>query len=359
VTPVSVTLPAAADDQPIVDVRVITTDAPGPDEWVGVDDIAVTGTDIEQDVAPAVLDITPSDGAADVALGADLSVTFSEPVDVSGDWSTIDCATSGSHAVAVSGGPSTFTLDPTTDFASDEACTWTIVGAQVSDQDTNDPPDTMAADHTVRFTTETVHVDAPPTVDAGGPYSVTEGGTVAVSAVGSDPDGDALTYAWDLDGDGAFETAGPSPTFSAGGLQAPSTRTIQVRVTDPDGLEATDSAEVDVTWAFRGFRPPLAGDGTDVANAGSTVVVKFSLAGNQGRNLFKPGYPASTAFTCGAEPPSDATEPAVGLNPLVYDPLRDEYVFEWKTDKSWAGTCRSFVLGLRDGTTHAFAIRLT
>jgi hypothetical protein len=359
VTPVSVTLPAAADDQPEVDVRVITTDAPGQDEWVGVDDISVTATDIVQDVAPTVQAATPSDGATDVGLGSDLSVTFSEPVDVTGDWTTIACSVSGTHPVSVSGGPTTFTLDPTADFASDEACAWTIIGKQVSDQDTIDPPDTMGADQVVEFTTETVKGDTPPTVDAGGPYGVTEGGSVALAAVGSDPDGDALTYAWDLDGDGSFETAGATATFSAGSLHAPSTATVRVQVTDPDGLVATDAADVNVMWAFHGFRPPLVGDGTDVANAGSTVVVKFSLSGNQGRNLFKSRYPASTAFTCGGQPPSDASEPAVAVSPLRYDPLRDEYVFEWKTDKSWAGTCRSFVLGLRDGSTHTFSIRLT
>ena len=42
VTTVSVTLPAAADNQSLVEVRVITTDAVGSDEWIGVDDISVT-----------------------------------------------------------------------------------------------------------------------------------------------------------------------------------------------------------------------------------------------------------------------------------------------------------------------------
>jgi hypothetical protein len=37
-------LPAAVDDQPLVQVRVITTDAAGRDEWVGVDDIEVSAT---------------------------------------------------------------------------------------------------------------------------------------------------------------------------------------------------------------------------------------------------------------------------------------------------------------------------
>jgi hypothetical protein len=42
VTPVAVTLPAAAENRPLVEVRVLTTDAIGRDEWVGIDDIAVT-----------------------------------------------------------------------------------------------------------------------------------------------------------------------------------------------------------------------------------------------------------------------------------------------------------------------------
>jgi hypothetical protein len=41
VTPVSAELPAAADDQPLVQLRILTTDAVGQDEWVGVDDIEV------------------------------------------------------------------------------------------------------------------------------------------------------------------------------------------------------------------------------------------------------------------------------------------------------------------------------
>ncbi len=44
VTALNLTLPAAANNQPIVDIRVITTNALGSDEWVGVDDINVTGT---------------------------------------------------------------------------------------------------------------------------------------------------------------------------------------------------------------------------------------------------------------------------------------------------------------------------
>jgi hypothetical protein len=86
-----------------------------------------------------------------------------------------------------------------------------------------------------------------PTVDAGGPYTVAEGGTAVLGATGSDPEGGALTYAWDLDDNGSFETSGASPTFAAGTLDGPSIRTVRVRVTDPGGKTATDDATVSIT----------------------------------------------------------------------------------------------------------------
>ena len=42
VTPINVVLPAAVGNQSVVQIRVITTNATGSDEWVGIDDIQVT-----------------------------------------------------------------------------------------------------------------------------------------------------------------------------------------------------------------------------------------------------------------------------------------------------------------------------
>ena len=196
-------------------------------------------------------------------------------------------------------------------------------------------------------------LNAPPTVDAGGPYAVIEGGSVIVSATGSDPDGDTLTYAWDLDDNGSFETIGQSATFSAAGLQAPLSLTIRVRVSDGD-LTATDAATVNVIWDFAGFFGPVtASPVVNIANAGAAVPIKFSLAGDQGLAVLATGYPRSAAYACGSTPPSDATTPTKTTSDgFTFDPATGLYTYTWKTEKSWAKSCRVFVLKLADGTYH-------
>ena len=106
-----------------------------------------------EDSAPSVTSSYPTDGATGIPLNADMSVTFSEPVNVSGSWFTLSCSVSGSHPGAFSGGPTTFTINPTSDFVGGENCTLTIVAANIADQDANDPPNTMVLDFTVGFTT--------------------------------------------------------------------------------------------------------------------------------------------------------------------------------------------------------------
>ena len=101
--------------------------------------------------APEVISTVPANGATDFPLNGNLTVTFSEPVNVTASWFTLTCSTSGTVTAAVSGGPTTFTLDPPADLVNGESCTLAVLAAQVSDQDTNDPPDTMAADYLVTF----------------------------------------------------------------------------------------------------------------------------------------------------------------------------------------------------------------
>ena len=53
-----------------------------------------------------------------------------------------------------------------------------------------------------------------PTADAGGPYSGNEGTNIALSGSGTDLENGPLTYAWDLDNDGAFDdSTAQNPNF--------------------------------------------------------------------------------------------------------------------------------------------------
>ena len=87
------------------------------------------------DSAPTVAATTPANGVLDVALDADLAITFSEAVDVAPGWFEIDCTSSGILSAAVSGGPTTYTLTPDAVFANSEICEVTVFAVEVTDQD--------------------------------------------------------------------------------------------------------------------------------------------------------------------------------------------------------------------------------
>jgi choice-of-anchor C domain-containing protein len=97
---------------------------------------------------------------------------------------------------------------------------------------------------TVRITIDSVN-DAP-SVTAGGPYTMDEGGTIPLTASGSDPDNTPMTFAWDLDRNGTWETTGASVTFGAVERDGPSTHTVVVQATDVGGLTATSEATITV-----------------------------------------------------------------------------------------------------------------
>jgi predicted extracellular nuclease len=80
--------------------------------------------------AASITSSEPADGATDVPVDSDVSVTFSAPVDAT---FTIACTSSGAHEFAVSGGPTDYTLDPATDFAQGETCTVHAHTADVDD----------------------------------------------------------------------------------------------------------------------------------------------------------------------------------------------------------------------------------
>jgi predicted extracellular nuclease len=108
-------------------------------------------------------------------------------------------------------------------------------------------------------------INDPPTVDAGGPYTVNEDSSVTLTATGTDPEDQPLTYAWDLDNNGTFETPGQSVTFA--GVDGPATLAVNVQVTDNGGLTAVASATVtvnNVAPAATFNAPPSVDEGSDI-----------------------------------------------------------------------------------------------
>jgi hypothetical protein len=138
-------------------------------------------------------------------------------------------------------------------------------------------------------------------------------------------------------------------------------RTVSVRTTDDFGNTTVDTASIGVIWSFTGFLWPV--DNLPVRNralAGWVIPGGFKLGGNQGLNIFAPGYPRVVAVDCPASPPESEVEETVATNSatgLIYNPLTGAYWFVWKTDKTWAGSCRQLHMKLLDGTNHIAEFR--
>jgi hypothetical protein len=134
------------------------------------------------------------------------------------------------------------------------------------------------------------------------------------------------------------------------------TKPFNVTATDNAGNETVKTVNYYVIYNFSGFFSPVDNLPTyNAAKAGSAIPVKFSLSGNQGLNIFATAdYPRSVKITCNTGAPTDAIEATVtaGGSSLNYDAAADQYIYVWKTDKIWAGTCRQLEVKLNDGFTH-------
>jgi len=90
-----------------------------------------------------------------------------------------------------------------------------------------------------------------PTADAGGPYSLGQGGSVALDGSGSsDSDGSIVNYEWDCTSNGSYDVSSSSPTANSCSYPDDGTYTLTLRVTDDDGAQDTDTVGVTVTNAL-------------------------------------------------------------------------------------------------------------
>jgi large repetitive protein len=143
-------------------------------------------------------------------------------------------------------------------------------------------------------------------------------------------------------------------TPAAGTAVAVGDTTVTLHVKDTSNNEATCSATLSVHYNFTGFFQPV--DNIPIYNkvkAGSAIPVKFSLGCYQGLNIFAAGFPLSGLIVCDSHDPIDDIETTVtaGGSSLNYDAVANQYIYVWKTDKTWTG-CRALNVKLADGTSH-------
>jgi cytochrome c len=122
---------------------------------------------------------------------------------------------------------------------------------------------------------------APAVEAAAAPASGTAPLNVLLSARGTDPDGDRLTYAWDF-GDGATgDRRAMRHTYTAGG-----TYTAVVTATDPDGATGTATVQI-VVGNPPGNQAPTVQAAADPSSGTAPLRVRFSSAGRdpEGKQL--------------------------------------------------------------------------
>jgi cytochrome c len=128
---------------------------------------------------------------------------------------------------------------------------------------------------------------------------------VTFASTATDADGDALTYTWDLDGNGSFETTGQNPTFT---YATAGTYVAVVKATDPAGASGTKTVAVTVS--------PAGGGGTDVpvtvgGNVPGVLALTFGPVPSLG--TFLPGVTKDYTASVAATVTSSATAAALSV----------------------------------------------
>jgi len=137
----------------------IESDAFDPaDEWNGFaqDTFTYLGSHTTNcfpstETAPSVASTFPANGG-EIAADGDITITFSEPVTLGEFWYSITCTQSSTHDAVVTDADPIYTLNPDGVFTAGETCLVEIYAAQVTDDDTEDPPDAMESNYNLSLT---------------------------------------------------------------------------------------------------------------------------------------------------------------------------------------------------------------
>jgi hypothetical protein len=122
--------------------------------------------------------------------------------------------------------------------------------------------------------------NANPVANAGSGYAMNEGGSIALSAAGSnDPDGSIISYAWDFDNDGQYDDAiGVAPSYSTTNSGS---RVIGLLVTDNRGATASTTTIV----AVNNVAPTANARNDATASIGQSVTLSAAGSSDPGQDI--------------------------------------------------------------------------
>jgi hypothetical protein len=157
---------------------------------------------------------------------------------------------------------------------------------------------------------------------------------------------------------GLASCAGSVANGAAIDTSSPGTKSFVVNAADRADNTASITAVYAVQYAFSGLGSPLQG-APPVAHTvrpGRVVPVKYSLRDANGSSIDDLRSfisLSSSAVPCGTTSPGPSPEPAASTGVgLHYDSAGEQFIFNWRTDAGWGGTCRMLQLTLADGTSH-------
>jgi len=116
---------------------------------------------------------------------------------------------------------------------------------------------------------------------------------------------------------------------------------------------------INVNYTFVGFLQPI--DNLPIINsvkAGQTIPVKWQLKDAAGYLIGDLGSLAasglqSVKIACDNGAPIDAVEELAAPGSTVFRFDGTQFIFNWQTTKSWAGTCRMMTVTLKDGNVYS------
>ena len=153
---------------------------------------------------------------------------------------------------------------------------------------------------------------------------------------------------------GVDSCAGPVASGSTIATAPVGAKTFEVSAKDAAGNVSSATRSYTVQYKFVGFLQPVDNlPVVNLANAGRTIPIKWQLkdASNASvADLSSVVSLLSAPLACDAAPIDIIEEEAVAIGATQLRYEGGQFIFNWSTQKSWAGTCAQVQLTLADGT---------